>query len=499
MTTYQIADDVTVETGGVVQVRTLPEGTAFAAADDAYTRALGEALSDAGFKITARFELRAAPDRALAGAAQVTEPTINVRVAAGESAVLLVEGPDGLFAWGYGERTAGSGLAIDGAETLVFPLTDPPQAAFDLGGFRRNPLFGWVLDRLTDVVQTYVLKFVAGAAIGALINKLEGDNVSGLVSMSGPSNTWTPGASVTAPPPGKPILLMCHGTFSSTIGTFAQLETSAQGRAFLDRIRSQYGAVLSYDHKTLGETPLENATAFLDAIDPLLPHGATVDAVAFSRGGLVYRTLAEQLLGVRRPDIVLGKAIFVGCTNGGTNLAEPENWESLADVYTNAILGSARAMALVTGGATLNPFIVLGIKILGRFVQTVAQVGVTDRRAPGLAAMEPDGEVVKTLNSATADASKFADYYAVTSDFVANTQWRNGLSEVAQLALDKLTNRLIGPANDLVVHTPSMTTFGTRQSRLRETFAIAVGETVFHTIYFKQDPVAAKLSQWLTN
>jgi hypothetical protein len=140
---------------------------------------------------------------------------------------------------------------------------------------------------------------------------------------------------------------------------------------------------------------------------------------------------------------------------------------------------------------------VLGIKLLGRFVQTVAQVGITERKAPGLAAMEPDGAVVEALNTATADASRFAAYYAVTSNFEASLQLRNGLSEAAQLALDKLTDDLIGPANDMVVHTPGMTAFGTRNSRLKEVFDFGAGETVFHTVYFKQDQVGKKLSDWL--
>jgi hypothetical protein len=498
VTSYQIAEDVVVETGGVVQVQVTPTAAPFAAASDQAGQALGEGLVEAGFEIAARFQMRAHPDAALAAASDVANAAVRVRVAANESAVLLVQGPDGLVAWAYGEQAAGGALAIDGGRTLVFALARPPALGVDFGSWR-NRLFGWVLDKLTDAVETYVLKFVAGAAIDALLNKLEGDVVSGLVSLEGPSKEWIPGREITIPGADKPILLMCHGTFSSTIGTFAQLETDGPCKAFLNQVRADYGAVLGYDHRTLGATPLENATAFLDAIDPVLPQGATIDAIAFSRGGLVYRTLAETLLASRRPDLKLRKAIFVGCTNGGTYLAEPDNWESLADIYTNAVLGAARAVAVMTGGASVNPFLVMGIKLLGRFVQTVAQVGVTDRRAPGLAAMEPDGEVVRQLNTATSDSSRLAAYYALTSNFEASFEWRNGLSEVAQAALDKVTDQLIGPANDLVVHTPGMTTFGTRQSRLKDTFAIGAQETVFHTVYFKQAVVAEKLGEWLSS
>ncbi len=94
----------------------------------------------------------------------------------------------------------------------------------------------------------------------------------------------------------------------------------------------------------------------MDALDRLgIPQGSSVDAVAHSRGGLVYRMLAEKVLANRRPDIKLGKAIFVGCTNGGTHLAEPENWAAMVDLYTNAIMAGARAIVGLAGGAMVSP------------------------------------------------------------------------------------------------------------------------------------------------
>lgn len=385
----------------------------------------------------------------------------------------------------------------EGGEEIVFDLSPGPVGqALAAGGQGRGGLFGWLIGRITDVVVTHVLRFTAGKTIDAVINHIEGDVPSGLVSLTGASGTWIPGRDIARPEQGKPILLMFHGTFSTTVGTFAQLEKEGECAQFLSAVRDRYGAVLGYDHRTLAQTPLENATAFLNAVDGVLPQGATIDAVAFSRGGLVYRTLAEQVLPQRRPDLVLRKAVFVGCTNGGTELANPENWEALADAYTNAILGGARAVAYIAGGA-LNPILVLGIKTLGKFVQAIAQVGVTQRRAPGLAAMEPKGDIIRALNTATGGEAALADYYALTSDFKPTFEWRNGLSEAAQIALDRITDRLIGKANDLVVHTPGMTEFGTRNAQLRDTYAFAPGEDVYHTIYFSNDTVARQLRAWL--
>ena len=145
-------------------------------------------------------------------------------------------------------------------------------------------------------------------------------------------------------PERKPakVLLFIHGTFSSTAGSFGPLTATRQGLAFLEAARNRYDALIGFDHRTLAETTEGNAKAILQALGrPGLPEGSTINSIAYSRGGLVYRTLAEQLLAAR-PDIKLGQAIFVACTNAGTHLAEPENWIAMIDLYTNVIMAGAR-------------------------------------------------------------------------------------------------------------------------------------------------------------
>jgi hypothetical protein len=314
---------------------------------------------------------------------------------------------------------------------------------------------------------------------------------------------WIPGRSAQPRlPQGRPlkILLLVHGTFSSTASGFAQLAGSDAGQAFLSKASEHYDAVLGFDHKTLVATPGENAAALVAALQAVgIPEDSSIDAVAHSRGGLVYR-VAENLLADRRPDIRFGKAIFVGCTNAGTHLAEPENWAALIDLYTNGIMAGVRAVSYLAGGGVLSPIVSQGIKTVGRFVQAFSEVAIDERRVPGLAAMRPTSDLVRELNEADGPLEKLAAYHAITSNFVAQIAPDKGVTkEFAEFIADRVTNRLFQLDNDLVVDTASMTSFGTRASRLADDATFAFGNTddVIHTTYFATEVVPSKLSEWL--
>ncbi|MDP3745667.1 MAG: hypothetical protein Q8Q88_01330 [Phenylobacterium sp.] len=508
MAQVDLGGGVVVETAERIQVRRVAADAALAAAVEPERQALTGALALAGFEVAAEMDLRGKPGAGVGLAASAESPKIKADVAAGESAVVLLEGQGGVFAWGYPDRQPGVALSADGARTLTFTLARPRQdgaLGFGLSDLRRGPIFNWLVDKMVDPVRAYVLKFAAGKIIDVAVKKIEGDMATGLIGMAGGPDTWIPGHAIPPLAKAKPakILLMVHGTFSSTAGSFTQLAKSPDGQAFLAHARGAYDAVLSFDHKTLADTPEQNARAILDA---LIAHGvppnSALDAVAYSRGGLVYRELAETLLAQERPDIKLGKAVFVGCTNGGTNLAEPENWEAMVDLYTNIILAGARAVAFASGaGVAVNPLVDFGIKTLGRFLQSFSEVAISDRRVPGLAAMEPDGALVGKLNGAAGGLDRLATYHAVTSNFVPRFEPKNGISkELAQALLDRITNRLFQGDNDLVVHTKAMTQFGTRQSRLANAAVLPVGsgEDIYHTVYFTSDEVARQLRAWLT-
>ena len=79
-----------------------------------------------------------------------------------------------------------------------------------------------------------------------------------------------------------PLLVLVHGTGSSTAGSFDALQSAS--RAFWKPLEDRYGdRVFAFEHRTLSESPVDNALELARA----LPEGATVHLVTHSRGGLV--------------------------------------------------------------------------------------------------------------------------------------------------------------------------------------------------------------------
>ncbi len=86
---------------------------------------------------------------------------------------------------------------------------------------------------------------------------------------------------------GGPMLVLVHGTFSNTAGTFGKLWSlhATVVRALFARYA---GRVYALDHPTLGVSPIANALQLARA----LPAGARVHLLTHSRGGLVGELLA---------------------------------------------------------------------------------------------------------------------------------------------------------------------------------------------------------------
>lgn len=511
----EVVKGVDVRTTSDVEVRIVQGGVPRrglrrgAPSTSAATNDLKDALKAADFQVAAEIQLvpKQPGTRALrSDRSGSTE--IEVQVSSTESALVLVEGAGGVYAWAYPREEAPrpTGRRQVGRRTLVFALapTERGRRGATPSG-RRGVVLDWIGDKLVEPVRAYILKFSVNLIVDVAVGFLEGDKPEGLISMAGDDVTaWRPGGTdLPALPQNRPakILLMVHGTFSSTAGGFGHLLLSDSGRSFLARARANYDAILAFDHKTLEVDPQANATALMDALEKLnLPKDTRIDSIAHSRGGLVYRTFAEQVLAKRRPDIKLGKAIFVGCTNAGTHLAEPKNWASMIDLYTNAIMAGARAAVMLAGGGAISPLVSSGIKTVGRFVQMFSEVAITDTRVPGLAAMQPTSAAVKGLNDAQGGLDRLAAYYAVTSNFEARLQPRHGITkELVEFIVDRVTNRLFQIDNDLVVDTDSMITFGTRKERLDAGATLAFGSTddVYHTIYFATDRLVTQLAEWL--
>ena len=457
---------------------------------------LDESLAAAGFETVADADLRPAPTRTRRRRGEaVPAPVIKVAVEPDQDAVLLVEGSGGVFTWRFPEESAERGRRRrSGAEVLTFSLTSPAAVAARERR-RRGMVTDWLVDKLIEPVRVRVLRFAASKAIDFTVDKIEGKEDPGLVVIAGDPESWTPGAAAPQLAGGRAprVLLMVHGTFSTTAGSYGALAATEEGRAFLARAHERYDAIVGFDHRTLGADPDQNAQGLLAALD-FIPDGATIDAVGFSRGGLVLRALSERFAPASGRDLRFGTQVFVGCTNGGTNLARPENWRALVDLYTNLFAATSRAAAFLTGFA-VAPMVNVGIRTLGRFVQLLPELAIEEGRVPGLKAMNPDGDYVRDLNALARDPSR---YFVVASDFEPRFEPSKGITgELAQFLIDRVADRLFTVANDLVVHTGSMAEFGDADIPADRILAIDPAESLYHTIYFGSPNVASALTGWL--
>ena len=376
---------------------------------------------------------------------------------------------------------------------------------------RTGPALGPFGDFVIGRVKAYVLKFASRLIPGAVMTFLERDTNPGLVLMTGNDvQGWTriDNLSQVKLPVSRPakILLFIHGTFQSTVGSYGMLTATTPGQQLLKAAAGSYDAVIGFDHRTLSRDPLENAIDLLARLSAQhLASTPTIDIVSYSRGGLVARSLIEYLMPSSTWHADIGGVVFVGATNAGTLLAEPDNWRDLVDLYTNLAAGTARSIGFATGKAPA-PEIVRGLVTgIGAFVKYLVWAMVTDRQIPGLAAMEPDGPFITAING-TQPGQPVAGtpWYVVSSDFEAKLfDDRHEPPElprelVAKLA-DGLVDTMMGAQNDLVVDTASMGSVDLPSGGgfIKDSLSFGTNGVVYHLNYFIQPRVCRSLINWL--
>ena len=231
-------------------------------------------------------------------------------------------------------------------------------------------------------------------------------------------------------PPARSLLLL-HGILSDAGKAFGDLAETrgASGQSLFPRLQKLYGdRIFAFNHRTLSQTPEENARELLAALPdrPLL-----FDVLTHSRGGIVLRTLVERraVLGPEAARFQLGRAVTVATPNGGSPLASPDQWKQLVGWVANLIDLFPK-----------NPFS-LG---LGFVVEALVWMA---RRAlgtlPGIAALAPGSETLAALQASNASLDSYA---ALVASF------KPGSSLMARMR-DAGVHRFFGSANDLVVPT----------------------------------------------
>jgi CHAT domain-containing protein/pimeloyl-ACP methyl ester carboxylesterase len=224
---------------------------------------------------------------------------------------------------------------------------------------------------------------------------------------------------------GKPSLVFIHGTASCSEGGFGKMKDRKEWK---DLFSLYDGRVFAFEHRTLSESPIQNAIQLAKA----LPDGAQIDLISHSRGGLVaellcrsarvdetgsaiaafdetdksiytkvrkenspnlgQKTLQGELKLLDDLNTVLGKKklkvrhlVRAGCPARGTTLASGR-----LDRYLSLIVS---AMKLIPGFTT-NPIFDLTMGLL----LAVAKKRTNPDEVPGLEAQMPESPMIRMVN-----------------------------------------------------------------------------------------------------
>ncbi len=277
-------------------------------------------------------------------------------------------------------------------------------------------------------------------------------------------------------------LLLLHGTFSSTDGSFGDLATRGW-----DRIYGMYRQrVIACDHYTVSESPVENAIKILRQLPPRI----TLDLMSTSRGGLVADILArcdrrdEQVFNDEERDVLLrsgvpeaqlnelqslarsrsiqiNNQVRIACPAGGTRLLTER-----LDHFVNILLG---ALGLTVGGRANALY-----QVLRRCVMEIIANKTKVDTLPGLWAMAPGSGFQKANNLLS--RSVYPTLCVIAGDAEAGGSLGNTLKVI-------LTNLYFSTPNDFVVNTDSMHKGPGRISETR--YYLSRSDSTNHFNYFK--------------
>ncbi|WP_410505922.1 esterase/lipase family protein, partial [Intrasporangium sp.] len=474
-------------------------------------------LEDSGLEPVQRLDLTPQRTRDLAGERRAGPKegtaTVEVDVAADEDAVVLLE-RDGVYSWRMPTDAGRRTRSIDvGPRTARFEIdlraegSGSARARRARGAGRTKGLLG---DVVTGAVQAVVFRFAAPLVVGKVMERMEEHVRPGLVHITDTDlGSWRRFDRLDELdlPTDRPVrlLLLVHGTFSSTAGGFAAFSHDENAKGLLRTAIAAYDAVIGFDHRTLSVDPRANARDLLERLSSHQPGDELIiDVITHSRGGLTTRSLVEyELPGSTWPGRV-DRVVFVGATNGGTHLADPGRWHDLVDLYTNLVSVGAGALVALPGGAPVAAVVAGVIKGVGALVKYLVSYASGEDGVPGLAAMVPDGPFVTDLNTAQpGQPAPGTNWFVVASHFHVELfddshQPPEFPRELVVKLAEGFVDELFQGDNDLVVDTDSMSAIGlpvggfVADARVFET-----NDRIYHTNYFSQLDVIEAIAGWL--
>jgi tetratricopeptide (TPR) repeat protein/triacylglycerol esterase/lipase EstA (alpha/beta hydrolase family) len=345
------------------------------------------------------------------------------------------------------------------------------------------------VETITGVAQDKAADFVASEVVKRFDSRVTA-GVYKLGPDSLPALKGQQTAPVAAAAGSSPVLVLIHGTFSDTSGTFGKLW--AQHPQLVRALFQAYGnRVYALDHPTLGVSPIANAITLAES----LPNDAQVHLLTHSRGGLVAEVLArvaarkaetfaafsapeyaDQRAELKRladlvaqKNIRVSRVVRVACPARGTLLASKR-----LDAYVSVV-----KWALELAGVQVVPELV-------EFLGEVARRRADPETLPGLAAQIPDSPLVQWLHGT--DTPIEGDLRVVAGDLEGDS--------ISTWVKTLLSDAFYWTDNDLVVQTRSM--YGGTPRTTDSTFLLDQGGKVSHFNYFSNADTAAGIVGALT-
>ncbi|MGH8380903.1 DUF7379 domain-containing protein [Pseudomonas sp.] len=291
----------------------------------------------------------------------------------------------------------------------------------------------------------------------------------------------------------RPILVLLHGTFSSTQGTFGKLW--AEHPAKVKRLFEAYSGVYALDHPTLSASPIQNAMELANA----LPKGTVMHLLSHSRGGLVGEVMAKVCSGGE--DLLQS---FGNLAKGDDYKVQREDLRQLITQVTDKQLKVTRfvrvacpARGTLLASNRLDAYLSVlkwsmelsGLPVVPEVIDFMAEVA--RRRSdplliPGLAAQMPDSPLVQWLHLIRKPVD--GELRVIAGDMEGDSvlSWLKTL----------LSDTYFWTDNDLVVQTSSM--YGGAPRARSASFLLNRGGSVSHFSYFSNERTAAAIVEGLT-
>ncbi len=436
------------------------------------------------FKISNVLEFRPDEQRSVGRSGEVKPIPISIKCEPDEEAVILSH-EDGVWSWHFKED-CGSGTrglsSRDNVSNFKVPLKVQDRTTRGLWSklvcvikFAKTAVTDNIDTAIRDLLRSHEEKIIKEGL--KLIDSSNG--FCEKLSLKDPIADWD--TILGKVKNKKRVLLFIHGTASSLAGGYADVN-----KTILQALRKEYPIILGYDHFTLSKTPEDNAKEMRASLEEsgLLAKGVKIDVVTHSRGGLVLRSLVELTAGGFEN---VDKVIMVACPAGGTNLANPEKWDSVANMIN--LLTNIFAY---TGGAPLKVF----FGLVGGLVKFAASRIKNPDAIPGIWAMNPDSSFISNLNKeGNGIKGGPVTYNTIGSNFEPSGVFKGGIKD--DIA-DGIADAFFGDKNDLVVDTDNMMVNWPKGvvCNAESNYRFAPDEHVYHLNYFGQAETYRKFQEY---